>query len=84
MSETVVTSEELQELRELQNAFLTITKQVGEVTYQKRIVEKHLNILYDALDTLDVTRAKKSNELQERLGMPGSVDLETGVFTPKQ
>ena len=81
-----VTPEELQQVKELQDAYLKTTFELGQISVDKREAETKLNQLAEAesnaFQHLGVLRQKEqelSTILQEKYGS-STIDLETGVI----
>jgi len=81
-----VTPEELQQVKELQDAYLKTTFELGQISVDKREAETKLNQLAEAesnaFQNLGVLRQKEqelSTILQEKYGS-STIDLETGVI----
>lgn len=65
----------------LQTKWNELTKQYGELHYQKKGIEAELIITDEALDQLDNERFDVVKRLNEKYGV-GQVNLSTGEFIP--
>ena len=75
------TSEEIKEITELQDQFNKITIQFGQLKIGKISLEKqesYITKLYSSLENKERDLAKKFTEKYGK----GSLDIETGEFTP--
>ncbi len=84
--ERKVTEEELVQIKELQEAYLKVTYDLGQLAVEKLDLESKLNKISeahnDAANHLAALRLKEqeiSNNLQENYGS-STIDLETGVI----
>ena len=85
MSEVkTVTPEELQQVQELQNAYVSATYDLGQLSIQKRDlvaelegVEEQLEEAYEHLKVLKGQEADLSTTLQQKYGS-STIDLTTG------
>jgi len=82
------TEEELQSLNDLQVKYNTITNQFGQLAIAKLNLDKQTEVVNDQefklQEELDQAREQEQeilNEITEKYG-PGSLDPQTGVFTP--
>lgn len=78
----IVTKEELERLRQLQQNWNILTKRWGENEYERRILEKEKQEILSAIDNLETERFAVTQELQDKYKIIGSIDLDTGEFTP--
>lgn len=84
--ERKVTEEELNQIKELQDAYLRVTYDLGQLAVDKldlqsklsKIEESHKNAAQH-LETLRTQEQQISNSLQEKYGS-STIDLETGVI----
>lgn len=74
-----VTDEELALLKKLQSEWHRLTKTLGELHYEKRVVEEGLTAVNEDLDKLDVQRLDAIKAIETKYG-EGNVDLTTGTF----
>ena len=84
--EKKVTEEELNQIKELQDAYLRVTYDLGQIAVEKLDLQSKLNKLDDAhndaakhLENLRNQEQELSLKLQEKYGS-SSIDLETGVI----
>lgn len=82
MAEVVkLSEEELNSLKNLQAKWNILTRQFGELHYQKKCVDNELVLVDQELDALEQSRIDIIQKLQNQYGQ-GSVDLDTGEFIP--
>ena len=82
MSERIkLTTEEHNELLQLQNEFNELNRRYGELCYQKKNVLAELDLADQAHDDLDTRRFESVKRLEEKYGI-GNVNLVTGEFIP--
>ena len=86
--EVKFTEKELQSLADLQTKYSQVTNRFGQLTIAKINLEKQSEALeeeeYKVNDELESTRKEEQELLQkitDKYG-PGSLDPQTGVFTP--
>ncbi len=86
--EVKFTEKELQSLADLQTKYSQVTNRFGQLTIAKINLEKQSEALeeeeYKVNDELESTRKEEQKLLQkitDKYG-PGSLDPQTGVFTP--
>ena len=75
------TEQELIELKELQSEYQRVIYNLGQIQIEKRILEskeKEINSIYDSLNQKDKVLI---DNLNQKYGA-GSLDLESGTFTP--
>lgn len=82
MEKTFISPEELDSLRKLQQDWNILTKRWGEISYEQRIIEKELKLILENIDNLETTRQSLTELLQDKYKLNGSIDLDTGEFTP--
>lgn len=75
--------DEFQQLVDLQTRWSELTKQYGELHYQKKVVESELTSIDVALEQLDADRFETITKLQDKYGA-GQVNLTTQEFIPSQ
>ena len=85
--ERKVTQEELAQIKELQDAYLKVTYDLGQLAVERLDLEAKLNKIAeqhnDAAKHLEALRNQEleiSNTLQENYGS-STIDLETGVIS---
>ena len=88
MSEIKFTEEELQSLQELSNESNGITNRFGQLAIAKINLEKQSEAveeeefkLHEELEALKKEEQETLQSITEKYG-PGSLDPQTGVFTP--
>jgi len=75
------TEQELIELKELQSEYQKVIYNLGQIQIEKRILEskeKEINSIYDSLNQKEKVLI---DALNQKYGA-GSLDLESGTFTP--
>ena len=75
--------EELKRLKQLKFDLSTITAQFGQLAINKIKLEEQENILKRQLVELEKRENTIAKELTNKYGK-GSIDLETGTFTPSK
>jgi hypothetical protein len=78
-----ITDEELAQIKALQAGFLTLSRQFGDLSFQKLVLENALDEAKKQLAALEETRRAFTAKLQEDYGN-GTVNLETGEFVPTE
>ena len=82
-SPTSFSPEELNELKQLRTDLSNITAQFGQITVNKIKLEEQEVILKKQLVELEQKETVLAKELTTKYGK-GSIDLETGTFTPTE
>ena len=82
-SPTSFSPEELNELKQLRTDLSNITAQFGQITVNKIKLEEQEVILKKQLVELEQKETVLAKELTDKYGK-GSIDLETGTFTPTE
>tara|TARA_R110000796_G_scaffold34655_1_gene89318 strand:+ start:263 stop:556 length:294 start_codon:yes stop_codon:yes gene_type:complete len=82
-SPTSFSPEELNELKQLRTDLSNITAQFGQITVNKIKLEEQEVILKKQLVELEQKETVLAKELTAKYGK-GSIDLETGTFTPTE
>jgi len=77
------TEEELKALKSLQSQSRVATLQFGELYLSKFRLEERETILKNQLKQLEQEEAKIAQQLTEKYGK-GTIDIETGEFTPTE
>jgi len=77
---TIVSNEDLDNLKQLQADMDNLVVVFGQVTIQELAIKKQKSNLTDELDKLKDREVKLAKELSDKYGQ-GSLDLETGKFT---
>ena len=75
--------EELNELKQLRTDLSTMTAQFGQLTINKIKLEEQETILKKQLAELEQKENNLAKSLTNKYGK-GSIDLETGTFTPSE
>ena len=81
MEKQVLTQEEIQLLKELQENQLNLLTTLGDIEYQILILESKKQFLKNQVLKQIENEAKIGKELQEKYG-DGNIDLEKGEFIP--
>jgi len=81
MESKVLTQEEIQSLKELQNNQLELVTSLGELEYKISVLESQKQFLKNQIVKQIESETKIGKELQEKYG-DGNIDLEKGEFTP--
>jgi hypothetical protein len=81
MESKVLTQEEIQSLKELQNNQLELVTSLGELEYKISVLESQKQFLKNQIVKQIENETKIGKELQEKYG-DGNIDLEKGEFTP--
>jgi len=81
MESKVLTQEEIQSLKELQENQLNLLTTLGDIEYQISILESKKQFLKNQILKQVENEAKIGKELQEKYG-DGSINLEKGEFIP--
>jgi len=83
ISPTSFSPEELNELKKLRTDLSTMTAQFGQLTINKIKLEEQETILKKQLAELEQKETVLAKSLTTKYGK-GSIDLETGTFTPTE
>jgi len=75
--------EELQEIKNLRLELNNLTGQMGALYINKIKLEEAENLLKKQLVSLEDKESKIAKKLSDKYGK-GSIDLETGTFTPTE
>jgi len=75
--------EELQEIKNLRLELNNLTGQMGALYINKIKLEEAENLLKKQLVSLEDKESKMAKKLSDKYGK-GSIDLETGTFTPTE
>jgi di/tripeptidase len=81
MDKKVLTSEEIQELKELKQGFFDLTSNLGNIEIQIMNLNLKKEQLKSNLIQLQEQEQVLANQLEEKYGK-GSISLETGEFLP--
>lgn len=79
----IVSQEELAPLFAAQNEFDELTKRLGILEFQNMMLGEQLEQTRLELKKLDAERVATMTALQEKYGV-GTIDVQTGEFTPAQ
>ena len=79
MEKTVLTTDELQSLKNFQSTRSQIVNDFGIIEFQIQELKTQKEMLVKALANLKVEENKVSQELQEKYG-EGNIDLTSGEF----
>ena len=72
---------ELKEIKDLRMSLNTLTFQLGQISVEKIKLEEVENNLKNQLKDLDKKEISIAKKLSSKYGK-GSIDIETGTFTP--
>ena len=75
--------EELDKLKQLRSNLSNMTASFGQLAISKIKIEEQENILKKQLAELEQQENNLAKELTDKYGK-GSIDLETGTFTPTE
>ena len=85
-----ITPEELKDVNELRSKVSTVVGEVGQITLQRNLLQEDINVLENKLAESIVRfkellgeEEKLVKRLSEKYGI-GSIDFETGEFTPEK
>ena len=81
MENKVLTQEEIQSLKNIQNNQLLLIEQLGALEYRIQILELEKQKLKQTLQNQLETEEQIGKQLQQKYG-DGSIDLEKGEFIP--
>jgi hypothetical protein len=81
MEKQVLTQEEIQSLKNIQNNQALLIEQLGTLEYRILILEKEKSKLKQSLQNQLETEEQIGKQLQQKYG-DGSIDLEKGEFIP--
>lgn len=81
MEKQVLTQEEIQSLKNIQNNQTLLIEQLGTLEYRILILEKEKQKLKQTLQNQLETEEQIGKQLQQKYG-DGSIDLEKGEFIP--
>jgi hypothetical protein len=82
MTISKLSEQEIQDLKEFQIKNNQIAMSLGQIEIQKVILENQKDELVNKLAELQETQTKLGKELQDKYGI-GSINIETGEFTPE-
>ena len=81
MEKQVLTQEEIQSLKDIQNNQALLIEQLGILEYRILVLEKEKQKLKQTLQNQLETEEQIGKQLQQKYG-DGSIDLEKGEFIP--
>ena len=81
MEKQVLTQEEIQSLKNIQNNQLLLIEQLGTLEYRILILEKEKQRLKQSFQNQLETEEQLGKQLQQKYG-DGNIDLEKGEFIP--
>jgi hypothetical protein len=81
MEKQVLTQEEIQSLKNIQNNQLLLIEQLGALEYRIQILELEKQKLKQTLQNQIETEEQIGKQLQQKYG-DGNIDLEKGEFIP--
>ena len=79
MEKTVLTKEEIQQLSSLQEQQNDFVIQLGQVEYQKLLLNNQENSIKQQIENFEENQTKLAQQLEEKYGK-GTVNLESGEF----
>lgn len=81
MENKVLTQEEIQSLKDIQDNQLSLAEQLGFLEYRILILEREKQKLKQTLQSQIETEEQLAKQLQEKYG-DGNINLEKGEFIP--
>lgn len=81
MEKKVLTPEELQLLRDLNDKQINIISTLGKIEYQLVLLENQKQTLKKQIEEIELENSKLGKTLTEKYG-DGDLNLETGEITP--
>jgi hypothetical protein len=81
MEKKVLTPEELQSLRDLNEKQISLISTLGQIEYQIILLNKQKESLKSQIETIESENTKLGKILTEKYG-DGNLSLETGEFIP--
>ena len=79
MEKTVLTQEEIKQLTSLQEQQNNFVIRLGEVEYQKNLLNRQKEKIKEEIKSFEVGQIKLAQELEKKYGK-GSVNIDTGEF----
>ena len=80
MTTKTVSPEQLEKLKQLKQRWDGLTKHLGELHYNKRLLEEEIEATNAAIDDFNKEQMAISQEIEKEFGSTGTVDLVTGEF----
>ena len=77
------TSEELEQIKQVQSNANSLTYQAGQLYLAKLKFKEQEKVLLSSIESLADQETTLANQFTEKYGK-GSIDLETGEFTPTE
>ena len=79
MEKTVLSKEEIENLSSLQQQQDTFIIQLGQIEYQKNLLDKQQHITKQQIESFENEQIQLAKQLEEKYGK-GTVNLESGEF----
>tara|TARA_R110001599_G_C11798696_1_gene614606 strand:+ start:89 stop:337 length:249 start_codon:yes stop_codon:yes gene_type:complete len=79
MEKTVLSKEEIGNLSSLQQQQDTLIIQLGQIEYQKNLLDKQQHITKQQIESFENEQIQLAKQLEEKYGK-GTVNLESGEF----
>ena len=79
MEKTVLTKEDITQLSSLQEQQNDFVIQLGQVEYQKLLLNKQENSIKQQIENFEENQTKLAQQLEEKYGK-GTVNLESGEY----
>ena len=79
MEKTVLSKEEIGNLSSLQQQQDTLIIQLGQIEYQKNLLDKQQHITKQQIESFEKEQIQLAKQLEEKYGK-GTVNLESGEF----
>lgn len=79
MEKTVLSKEEITQLSSLQQQQDNFVIQLGQIEYQKNLLEEKKQQINQQINTFENTQIQLAKQLEEKYGK-GTVNLENGEF----
>jgi hypothetical protein len=79
MEKTVLSKEEITQLSSLQQQQDNFVIQLGQIEYQKNLLEEKKQQINQQINTFENTQIQLAKQLEEKYGK-GTVNLESGEF----
>ena len=79
MEKTVLSKEEIGNLSSLQQQQDTFIIQLGQIEYQKNLLDKQQHITKQQIESFENEQIQLAKQLEEKYGK-GTVNLESGEF----
>ena len=79
MEKTVLSKEEITQLSSLQQQQDNFVIQLGQIEYQKNLLEEKKQQINQQINTFENTQIQLAKQLEEKYGK-GTINLESGEF----